>query len=146
MKSLIGTILILTFLNSCFILDSQESPAKISEKFYQHHADGESFPPDLFLNDDVREEVESLIADRQAMIGDYRSHKKVGWNRNVSFLLQGRRETAVYKFEVTGDKGRVLETLTISRGKVFEPFLITSYKIEVLSEWKESPPPGLNSA
>ena len=144
LKSGIKLIFMSALVSSCGLIYNHASPTDISEQFYSHQGDYQ-LPSELFIDEGAQRQVELLVSQRESMMGSYRSHKRVGSNRRMVLDGQGKKETVIFIFEVTYDGGRASETLTISRSRASEPYCITSYEIENISQSEDPTPVGTSS-
>lgn len=141
--SLIAGVIIL---NSCGLFPGKNSAGDIVDEFYMYQLNtAEPFPSELFVDDDVSMQAESLVERKQMAVGSYISHKKIGTNRRISMEGGGRKESVTFLFEVTGENGRTRETLMLSRSGTSEPFLIDAYVVEDVPRLRDPAPAGTSS-
>ena len=120
-------------LTSCYAVLGYDSPAEISEKFYnQQILKGEVLSDDSYNDDSIKQSIAIRIREREQIFGGYLSHRKIGSNRRINFVRGYKKEQIIFMFEVVYERGTTMETLVISRSKMNEPFCITSYEIENL--------------
>lgn len=136
----------LILLSNCGMISGKSGAGDIADAFYQYQLDTSvPFPGDLFSEDEVSIQAESLVKRKEMAVGSYISHNRIGMNRRVSMEGSGRKESVTYIFEVTGENGKTRETLLISRSRSSDPFLIHAYVIEDVPRLQDPAPAGTSS-
>lgn len=128
------------------MIPGKSGAGDIADAFYLYQLDTSiKFPGELFSDDEVSMQAESLVKRKEMAVGSYISHNRIGMNRRVSMEGNGKKESVTYVFEVTGENGKTRETLMISRSRASDPFLIHAYVIEDVPRLRDPAPAGTSS-
>ena len=143
LAALLGGLLSLGLLGACGM---RLEAADIAEAFYEgQRPQGDSWSAGLFVDKAAEQKAKDLITRRELEFGSLVSIKKIASNKRISLEGQGRTATATFIFEITCEKGRTREILTITQNGRREPFRIIEYVVENMRTEQEALPSGTSS-